>query len=159
MNFLKKMGNVIEEPRYLQQNIQYVTDKRNSEVCISSRHTWDDYLVIGIIALQRSIEGKSGDILVYNENIENYQPHAIREMEVRIYMQIFSPLDFIYDLYMEKKKRYGISTIIFSNLMTDFNEIPKSVMDELKFENFNDLTIAQKNAFLLIKYFIRSAKC
>lgn len=159
------------KPKYLQQKIQYVTDKKNAEVCISTRHTFGDYLVVGIIALQRSIENKSGNILVYtyneNENIsetmgvsQNWGSsfHEV-EVDAPIYIQVCMPVESIYQSLFKGElgelKVAGIGLNIVMALTMQFSElhhgIPKCIMNELKFNLFDDLDTAQQNAFLLIQ--------
>lgn len=166
----EKIANDVEngfiKPVYLEQKIQYTSDKKSAEVCISRRHNLGDYLVMGIIALQHSINGKAGDILVYNENTSSNETigvakgcnFPIRQIEVdsSTYLQVHRPIEEIYqNLYQGEMKVTGIGLNISMALMMHFSElhegIPECIVKVLQFRHFDDLDTAQKHAFSLIQ--------
>lgn len=162
----KDVENGFIEPNYQEQKIKYVSDKAMADVTVSSRHTMGDYLLIGITALKRSISGKSGELSVFNERKVKtatigvatgwHAPLRKAEVDSEIFIQMYEPIEEIYHhLYNGKSPVAGIGLSISTALMLEFSEIgngiPEEIMTAMKFEHFDDVDMAQKDAFLLIK--------
>ena len=176
MNRYKQIAREVEEsflePQYQPQRITYIEDRESADICISARHTMGDYLLVGIIALQHSINGKSGDILVFNDINPEFDiigcaaswDASFRQVAVNttIYFQTHEIIEEIYQkLYKGKLIVSGIGLNISVALMIEFSKlgcgIPKEIMSGVIFENFDDLKTAQENAFHLIKKMTGSA--
>ena len=154
------------EPIYLSQAIEYTADKDLADVYVNARHTLADYLLIGIIALARSVEGKTGSILVYNEmdsesstiGIPNGR-HQLKKVRVHLgaFSQVPMPAEAIYQKLCKGSKvsNFGLSiSLILMEQFLSFKEgISKEILSELNltFSHFDDLDVAQKDAFWLIK--------
>lgn len=161
-NIARDIENGFIEPMYLKQKIQYVTDKESADVCISRQHSLGDYLVIGIIALQHSINSISGDILVYNNQNPAIgtigvakdwnSPICEIKSDSETYVQICAPVESIYQhLYMkEEHKVLGIGLNISIALMLQFSElhegIPECIMNQLKFKHFDIYMVIKSSA-------------
>lgn len=167
----QKVENNFRVPNYLEQKIKYVSNKESADICVSARHTFGDYLIVGIAALLHSINGVSGDILVYNDNNpateiigiakNSHAPLEKVSVNSELFLQVSKTIDTIYDnLINSDTNILGVGLSITSRLsiqFSDFGEgIPKNIMDELQFTHFDDLLTAQKNAFTLIKKMVGS---
>lgn len=161
-----EVENNFRVPEYLDQKIRYVSDKNAADICVSARHTLGDYLILGITALSRSINGVSGDILVYNDVNPKTEtigicegPHApLKKIDIQseLFLQVDKSIDNIYsNLSNAETFIVGVGLSIVTQLEIQFSDygqgISKSVMDELQFTHFDDLLTAQKNAFTLVK--------
>lgn len=160
------------EPQYLSQRIKYVEDKESADVCVSARHTIGDYLLVGIIALHHSINGKSGDILVFNDDTPEPEIIGVPEswnkpfrqiaIDTTTYFQTHKAIEEIYKkLYNGKMIVVGIGLNVSVALTVEFSKIghaiPDEIMSELEFKCFDDMDTAQRNAFNLIKKMTGSA--
>ena len=168
MKQLEKMVKTVEdafqEPRYVNAKIRYVKSKEEADVCVSRNHTMGDYIVLGAFALFNSLGGKKSELKVYNQ--KDLKKETIRvwtgntsykeeSVESELFLQMFSPLDIIYDtLYKGDFKAMGVGLFMSTVLMHQFADeeaMPKEFMDELIFENFDDTIAAQQNIFTLMK--------
>ena len=170
MNRYKQIIEDVEEqfskPQYLEHKIHYVSNQNDAEICISAQHTMGDYLLVGIRALQRSINGVPGDILVFNNPSPDAETigtpigrHTIRKIEINtpIYLQARKPIEDILQHLYKGKHTLPISEIGLSisfALSLKFSEadrgIPEEIMSKLQFTHFDDVKTAEKDAFILI---------
>lgn len=168
MNNLRQIANDVErkfsEPNYLEHKIRYIPDRENADIIVSTRHTFGDYLLIGIVGLLHSIQGKEGDILVFNDPSPDMDTigvaigrHTMRSANVSsLFMQANKPVEEIYkSLYKGTLSIAGVGLNMSLSMMLEFsdigNGIPKEIMSELEFHHFDDLKTAEKDAFVLIK--------
>lgn len=161
----KKVESGFKTPEFLQQRITYVSRKDDADITISCRHTLGDYLLVGFAALQQSIRNHSGLILVYQDanpssetigfSLNPHMPFRAASVNSALFLQLVHIIDEIYDdLYVGEMKSFGMGLNISMAMNTQFSEIgygiPDEIMSNIKFENFDDLQVAQENAYLLL---------
>lgn len=162
----KKVESGFRIPEFLPQKITYVKRKDSADITISCRHTLGDYLLVGFAALQQSIRNHSGQILVYHDAnpssetigyaVNPHMPFRTASVNSALFLQLVNIINEIYDeLYVEEMKCFGIGLTISMAMNTQFSEIgygiPEEIISLMKFENFDDLQVAQENALMLLK--------
>lgn len=176
MERYKKIAEDVEngfiEPTYIKQEIRYALDEESADICVNAKHSLGDYLVLGIIALENSIVGKSGYISVYNTSSPKIETIGIAQnlhsplrkvqVDAGTYIQLHKPLEVIYQkLYNGKYKMMGTGLAITTALMMQDagleGNIPEEIMSKIVFTSFDDLETAQKNAFFLIKKMVAAS--
>ena len=164
--FFEKIKSEFEEPEFFEHKIRYVENRDDADAMVSCGHTLGDYLILGAVALEKSIFLKQAcNIKVYNQKINEvrnevvtvyYENNFVEEvtMNSELYLQICDTIEHIYAETYKGNTPVGllglsITATLPMNLIGKGNMNPK-FFDAMKFENFDDLVSAQKNMFDLI---------
>lgn len=168
--FFKRIKSEFEVPEFYEHKIRYVENRDDADVTVSCGHTLGDYLILGAVALEKSIFLKQACyIKVYNQKIQEarnevvtvyHENNFVEEvtMNSELYMQICDTIEHIYaETYKGSTPvgllGLGITAILPMNLIGKGNMNPK-FFDDMMFENFDDLVPAQKNMLDLIIEFV-----
>ena len=164
--FFEKIKSEFEVPEFYEHKIRYVKNRDDADVTVSCGHTLGDYLILGAVALEKSIFLKQACyIKVYNQKIQEARNEVVTvyhennfvekvTMNSELYLQIYEMIDRIYAETYKGSTPVGllglaITTTLPMNLIGKGNMDPK-FFDDMMFENFDDLVSAQKNMFDLI---------
>lgn len=164
--FFERIKSEFEVPEFFEHKIRYVENKNDADIMISCGHTLGDYLILGAVALEKSIFLKQACIIkVYNQKARearneivtvHYENNLVEEVTINseLYLQIYKTIDRIYTKIYKGNRPVGllglsITTILPMNLIGKGNMDP-NFFETMKFENFDDLVPAQKNMLNLI---------
>ena len=162
----EKIKSEFEEPEFFEHKIRYVENRDDADIMVSCGHTLGDYLILGAVALEKSIFLKQAcTIKVYNQKVQearneivtvHHENNFVEEVTINseLYLQIYKTIDCIYEKTYKGNTPCGLLGLSLTatlpmNLIGKGNMNPK-FFEAMKFENFDDLVPAQKNMFDLI---------
>ncbi len=164
--FFERIKSEFEKPEFFEHKILYVENRDDADIMVSCGHTLGDYLILGAVALEKSVFLKQAcTIKVYNQKVQEVRNEVVtvyREnnlveevtMNSELYLQIYETIEHIYAETYKGNIPVGllglsITATLPMNLIGKGNMNPK-FFEAMKFENFDDLVPAQKNMFDLI---------
>lgn len=161
--FMKQVRAGFDEPVYVDYKIRYVNQPDEADVRISVAHTLADYLVMGAVALAKSVRGETGEILVYDladerrETIKVFKGNEYYDAKINsnIFLEIHKPIDTAYNaLYVGSPRVMGLGIAVGMTLTTHFAGIemlPLEIVKKIKFTDFCDTKTAEEDAFILMR--------
>lgn len=161
--FMERVRAEFDEPVYVDYKIRYVDQPGEADVRIGANHTLADYLVMGAVALAKSVRGETGEILVYDladeirETVKVFKENECYEVGINsnTFLEIHKPIDEAYNaLYVGGTAVLGLGIAVGMTLTTHFagiDVLPSEIVEKIKFTDFNDIKTAEEDAFILMK--------